>query len=278
MVKAVPQDTTALRLGGTVADRDVLLRADSLVKSFGGLKAVHEVSLQVSAGHILGLIGANGAGKSTIVNLIAGVLRPDGGSVALDGKDITDLAAHERARQGLIRTFQRTTTFPLLCGTDVVMTGLSSSADDSFASWLATPWRAKRRRKALEQQARQQLSRLGLDSANGPASVGVLAPGTNRMLGFAVALAAKPRMLVLDEPGAGLSMAERTVLSDRIREVANSGVGLLIIEHDVSFIMRTCDRVLAVDHGVVIADGLPDEVRAHSAVRQAYLGDADVAS
>lgn len=257
---------------------ETLLRAEGLSKSFGGLRAVHEVSLQIDTGAVLGLIGPNGAGKSTLVDLIAGRTPTDAGTVTLLGEDVTRRPPHYRARQGLIRTFQQTRTFPLLNGTDVVLAGLASGAEDSFVRWVFRPRWAWKERRRLGAEAKALLRATELDSALGSTPVGLLAPAVNRLLGFAVALSAQPRVLVLDEPGAGLSPAERVLLSRRIRGAAATGIGVLVIEHDVGFIMRTCDRVVAVDHGVVIADGTPDEVRADPAVRRAYLGDADVAS
>lgn len=257
---------------------ETLLLADALSKSFGGLRAVHEVSLRIEAGAVLGLIGPNGAGKSTLVDLVSGRTTADRGTVTLLGEDVTARPPHYRARRGLIRTFQQTRTFPLLNGTGVLLAGLSSGARDSFARWIFRPRWAWRERQRLATEAKSLLRRTELDSAMGATPVGLLAPAVNRLLGFAVALSAQPRVLILDEPGAGLSPTERILLSRRIRESAATGIGVLVIEHDVAFIMRTCDRVVAVDHGVVIADGTPEQVRADPVVRQAYLGDSDVAS
>ncbi|MFI0370152.1 ABC transporter ATP-binding protein [Actinomadura sp. 1N219] len=253
-----------------------LLRAEALSRSFGGLRAVHEVSLHVRPGEIVGLIGPNGAGKSTIVDLLAGGTAPDSGAVRLLGEDVTGLPPHERARRGLIRTFQQSGTFPMLGGRDVMMAGLSARSTDSFASWLLTPWRARRRRQETAGRAADLLRAVDLEGTPVTTPVGLLPPGVNRMLGFSVAMAGDPKALVLDEPCAGLAPSARSVLSERIREIADSGVGVLLIEHDVAFIMRTCARVVALDHGEVIAEGGPDEVRADPAVRRAYLGTTDL--
>lgn len=265
-----------------MTDREELLRAESLCKRFGGLRAVHQVSLSVRAGEVLGLIGPNGAGKSTIVNLLAGTTSVDTGRVRLLGRDITHAPAHRRARLGLVRTFQKSTTFPMVTGTDVVMAGLSSRATDTFGCWLSRPWLAHARRRRLSTEAEARLTEVGLEdvvlSASRDTPVGTLPPAVNRMLGFALAMATGPKVLVLDEPCAGLAPSARDMLSARIQQVATTGVGVLVIEHDVGFIMRGCDRVLALDHGVVIAHGPPDQVRADPAVRQAYLGDDDAAS
>ena len=255
-----------------------LLEVRDVVKEFGGLRALSEVCLSVEQGQILGLIGPNGAGKSTLVDIIAGRTRSTTGKVLFDGEDVSDMHAHRRASLGMTRTFQATRTFPLQTGVQATMTGFALSAKDSFVSWLLRPWFAVKERRRVVDAATHSLGSLDLHSALTSEPVGMLAPGVNRMLGFALATASSPRLLVLDEPGAGLSPKEKAILAARIRATAEDGVGVLLIEHDVPFIMSTCHRVVAMDHGLVIADGYPDEVRNDPKVQTAYLGGMDVGS
>lgn len=241
----------------TPADGAVLV-AEGLTKRFGGVLALENVSLQVAAGEILGLIGANGSGKTTLLNVISGIERPDAGRLVLAGRDATTLAPHRRARAGIGRSFQ---TPRLVAGLSL----LDNVAAARIGMGVADP-------EIARGEALTLLRRLQLDDAATlvPAA---LPPGHLRRTEIARALALQPRLLLLDEPAAGLAAAEQADLAARLRAVAADGVALVVVEHNLPFLMGLAHRLICLDSGRVIAEGPPEAVRADPKVRAVYVGD-----
>ena len=235
-----------------------VLRAEGLAKSFGGVSALADVSVEVAPGRVLGLIGPNGAGKTTLVNCVSGVLAPSAGRVYLDETEVTRWPRHRRARAGLSRTYQNLRLFPDLTVAENVEAGLVA---DRRASSIK---RSERVRRALEAQGLDHLQR---------ATVRSLSYGLQRRVEIARSLIGRPRVLLLDEPSAGLGREEtsalRALLVAAQRQV---GFAILIIAHDVSLVMDLSDRVVVLHEGRVMFSGTPDEVAKEPAVLDAYFG------
>lgn len=233
------------------------LHANAVTVRFGGLTAVNDVTLQLAQGEVLGLIGPNGAGKTTLVNVLSGFQRPAAGSVAVGDADCTRLARHDFAGAGVVRTFQAVRLFKGLTVSENVEVGYVAAGLGRFA--------ARRR-------AREILDELGLGAKAERLAAG-LSYGEERRVGLARALAVNPRYLLLDEPAAGLAPAEADQLRDVVGAVrAKYGCGVLVIEHNMAFVMELCERVQVLDGGRTIAEGRPAEIRANADVRRAYLG------
>jgi branched-chain amino acid transport system ATP-binding protein len=250
-----------------------LVQTLGLSKRFGGVHAVAELDLAIAPGQVFGLIGPNGAGKTTFVNLISGHLRADGGAISFAGRDVTRLPPNALAAAGIARTFQGVRLFKGLTVLENVLVGRHTRmrADAIRRLWpRGTPDRVDRER------ALALLERLGL-RARADALAGELAYGDQRRLEIARALAAEPRLLLLDEPAAGMNPNESARLAELMRTLVAEGITILLIEHDVRLVMGTCQRVAVLNFGRKIAEGAPSEVQASAAVREAYLGREDVA-
>jgi len=247
------------------------LTVDNATKRFGGLVAVDGVSFEVPTTGVTAVIGPNGAGKTTLFNLISGALEPSSGRVLFEGEDVTRLAPEKRAARGLVRTFQLVKLFADLTAVENVAVGAHlKSRGGLLAALLGTPaTRAMERR--VDEKSRALLDRVGL-GAVADRRADTLSYGRRRLLEVARALAAEPRLLLLDEPAAGLDAEESARLSSLIREVAAEGTSVLLIEHDMQLVMNTADQVVVVDFGRKIAQGSPAEVKADPAVIAAYLG------
>jgi branched-chain amino acid transport system ATP-binding protein len=241
------------------------LAAERLVKRFGGVHAVDEVSFGVAPGEMLALIGPNGAGKSTCFNLLNGQLRPDGGRVLFQGQDVTGLAPRKMWRRGVARTFQITATFGSMTVRENVQLALMSHRHEHWRMWGAA-WRLR------GGQAGQLLDRVGLArQANRPC--GVLAYGDLKRVELAIALANNPRLLLMDEPTAGMAPEERLGLMALVQEIARErGMSVLFTEHDMDVVFGHADRVLVLDRGRLIAEGSPEAVRQNPLVQEVYLG------
>jgi len=241
--------------------------------SFGGIRALDHVSLSVDHGEIVGLIGPNGAGKTTLFDVISGVRVPDTGRVLMDGDDVTSIRAMYRARRGLRRTYQAVQVFGWLSVVDNVVAALDweGGGGGLFADLVALPTR-KRRERRRRAQAIAALDRCGLAGlADEPSSS--LPIGLARMLELARATVEPPRALLLDEPTSGLDATEAARLAEQVKDICRSvGCGVLLVEHDMEFVMGICDRIVVLNLGQVIAAGTPEEVRANEVVRVAYLG------
>jgi branched-chain amino acid transport system ATP-binding protein len=240
-----------------------VLACSGLVRTFGALRAVDGVELQVPAGARHALIGPNGAGKSTLFQLLAGGLRPTAGRVWLDGRDVTRLADARRARAGLGQMFQHSSLFLSM----TVAENVELAAQRTLGrAWSPVP----RRRPALDQRVDQLLADVGLGDRRG-AHVGALSHGEGRQLELAVALAAAPRVLLLDEPAAGLSPSESERFAQLIQQLP-AAITVLFVEHDLDLVFRLATRVTVLHLGKVLVSGSPDEVRGSTEVQEAYLG------
>jgi branched-chain amino acid transport system ATP-binding protein len=248
-----------------------MLAVSDLAVRFGGVTALERVSFEVRPGSITSIIGPNGAGKTTAFNAITGYLRPTGGRVTYDGAELTGLRPSAIARRGIVRTFQKTSVFPALSVEDNVLTGLHLRGTAGFVAVLAGRRRLAAEERALGSEARAIVDFVGLGRRRRePASA--LPYGEQRLVELAVALAAKPRVLLLDEPGAGMTGSEKTVVSGLIRRVREQGVTVLLVEHDMRMVMGISDTVIVLNGGRVIAEGTPAAIQAHPDVIRAYLG------
>lgn len=253
----------------------VLLKVLGLGKSFGALRAVDNVSFEVGDGEVVGLIGPNGAGKTTAVNLISGAIKPSSGSVHFKGENVTALASHKLARLGLVRTFQLTNVYPGATVRDNVYVGAFPIRKPNFwGSLLGTPaYRSERR--AVEERVDTLLDELGLAHLAG-ATAADLPYGYQKMLGLAAALAGRPRLIMLDEPAAGLSAEEADRVADLIANIRDRGVSVLIIDHNMRFMARICSRMVVLHHGTELVSGPVAEVVRDPRVLEAYLGTEHV--
>ena len=245
-----------------------LLQVQSLAKRFGGIVASDDVALDVARGELHAVIGPNGAGKTTLIAQLSGQLRPDSGSIRFDGHDITALPVHRRSRLGLARSFQITSLFLDLSALDNVALAVQAHAGHSFRFW-----RDARGEAELREPARAALARVGLAArAQWPASA--LSHGEHRQLELAMALAGRPRMLLLDEPMAGLGPEESARMVAMLGGL-KSELSILLVEHDMEAVFALADRISVMVYGRVIASGAPDVIRADARVRDAYLGEAE---
>jgi ABC-type branched-subunit amino acid transport system ATPase component len=240
-----------------------LLDVSEISVRFGGLQALNGVSLDVDVGHVTGLIGPNGAGKTTLFNIVTGLLAPNSGRVELDGRDITRRKPHQRSRLGIGRTFQRLETFGSLTARENVL----------VAAEMRQGWSRDRSRSpsALTDEI---LERVGLKQV-AEERADRLPTGTARLVELGRALATQPRVLLLDEPSAGLNESETATLGALLQEVAGSGLAVLLVEHDMQFVMGTCARIHVLDFGRIISVGTPTDVQADESVRSAYLGETE---
>jgi branched-chain amino acid transport system ATP-binding protein len=247
-----------------------LLQVENLARRFGGIVATDDLSLDVANGELHAIIGPNGAGKTTLIAQLSGQLTPDSGRIHFEGADITTLPMHKRSTLGLARSFQITSLFLDLSVLDNVALAVQAHTGHSFRFWHDA-----RREPELREPARAALARAGLSArADQPASA--LSHGEHRQLELAMALAGSPRMLLLDEPMAGLGPEESARMVAMLRALKRE-VTILLVEHDMEAVFALADRITVLVYGRAIASGAPDDIRANAAVREAYLGEAEVA-
>ncbi|ARP79418.1 hypothetical protein CAL12_00320 [Bordetella genomosp. 8] len=252
-----------------------LLNVDGIGISFGGLKAVDGVTFEVYEGEILGVIGPNGAGKTTLVNLISGVIKPSRGTVVFRDETVTGMAPSRLTERGLVRTFQSTAVYAQRSVRENIVRGsYLTRYPGALATLFDTP-RARRKRAESDGQVEELLHRMGLAAVADDAA-GSLPYGMQKILGIAIALAARPTLLMLDEPVAGLSAEETDQVRDAILRVRESGVTVMVIDHNMRFIAGLCDRLLVVASGQELTRGKPDEVLRDRRVVEAYLGTRNV--
>lgn len=242
-----------------------------LVKRFGGLSAVDDLSFSVHEGEIVGLIGPNGAGKSTCFNLIARALPVTSGRIMFEGRDITRIARHKVAQLGLVRTFQQTSLFPDLDVRENVRCGCVLQAQSGVFDALMRTRRYQEDSERIDRITDEILDLTGLTAeAETPASI--LSFGNARKLGIAIALACRPRLLLMDEPAAGLNATESQEFVRLIRAVRDRGITVLLVEHDMKVVMGLCERIVVMAAGRKLAEGSPEEIRQDPQVIASYLG------
>jgi branched-chain amino acid transport system ATP-binding protein len=248
-----------------------LLEVDGLSKRFGGIVASNNISLAIAPGELHAVIGPNGAGKTTLIAQLTGELTPNAGRVRFGGVDITRTPPFRRSLLGLARSFQITSVFPDLTVLDNVALAVQARMGHSFHFW-----RNARKEPSLREPARAALARVRLDGRD-DVIVGTMSHGEHRQLEIAMALASRPRMLLLDEPMAGMGPDESARLVATLRELKNEYT-ILLVEHDMDAVFALADRISVLVYGRVIATGLPEDIRNNPEVRQAYLGDEKRAS
>jgi len=248
-----------------------ILSVDRLSKSFGGLEAVADLSFDVDAGEILGIIGPNGAGKTTAVNLVSGVIEPSSGRVELSGRDVTGKAPHVLVAAGLVRTFQATIVYAGQTVRENLLRGAFREIYPGLIATLLGTSSAREARARADAHVDEVMRWLDLKRVEG--SIASSLPyGFQKVLGMGIALAARPRIVMLDEPAAGLSAEETDHVRDTIRLVRERGISVVVIDHNMRFISDLCDRVLVMAQGRELARGKPQEVLRNPNVIEAYLG------
>jgi branched-chain amino acid transport system ATP-binding protein len=251
-----------------------LLEIRGATKIFGGLVAVNEVSFDVQAGQIVGLIGPNGAGKTTVFNLITGNYRADRGSIAFGGTSLVGMRTHRIVHLGIARTFQNIRLFQQLSALENVLSGRHCRTSAGlFAAMLRPPGQAREERAAVA-RAMDELAFVGLR----PQAMELaknLSYGNQRLLEVARALATDPKLLILDEPAGGMNEQETDQLVETIRRIQARGITVLLIEHDMSLVMRACENIVVLEYGIKIAEGGPEAIKADPRVVEAYLGTDD---
>ncbi len=254
-----------------------MLTLDRISRRFGGVTALDQVSLKVPTGQVFGLIGPNGAGKTTVFNLVTGLFPPSSGQMSFQGQSLIGLPPHRIATRGIARTFQNIRLFSEMSLIDNVIVGMHAHLD--YPVWdavLRTP-RFRRLERNARVDAHQLLQRVGLGNLSQELA-GNLSYGNQRKLEIARALATQPRLLLLDEPVAGMNATEKNAVMTLIESLRQDHLTVFMIEHDMRFVMGLCDTVAVLDFGRIIAEGSPSVIQSNPAVIEAYLGQEDTAS
>lgn len=251
-----------------------MLEVSHLTKKFGGLVAVNDLSFSVKEGEILSVIGPNGAGKSTCFKLISSFLTPTSGQIMFMGRDITGIGVHNVVAQNIVRTFQETTIFKDMTVRDAVVLGHQKDCKSTLLGMIFRTPAALRDDDEAQRYAMEVLDLLGMTHVADKKAAG-LPQGMLRNLGIAIALAAKPKLILLDEPFAGLNTEETRAGVALVRKIRDAGITPILVEHDMSAVMSVSDRIVVVNFGSKIAEGTPDEIRKNDQVIEAYLGSED---
>ena len=249
----------------------MLLELKQISKNFGGLQVLQGVDFNVREGEIFGLIGPNGAGKTTVFNLITGLLRPSSGSISFNGEDIGNVAPHKITERGIARTFQNIRVFKEMSLLENVVVGMHDHLDYGVAGMLLNLGSFRRIEHQARERALELLSWVRLDH-KAHMLADSLSYGEQRKLEFARALATRPKLLLLDEPVAGMNPAEKTELMAEIVNIKQRGFSIFMIEHDMRFVMGLCERIAVLNFGKIIAEGTPDQIKNNQEVIEAYLG------
>lgn len=251
-----------------------VLRVENVTQRFGGLTALDHINMRVESGEIIGIIGPNGAGKTTLFNVVTGIYQPTEGQVYLEERNITGLKPHEIAEAGFARTFQNIRLFKKLSVMDNVAAGRHLREKSNLFDALFHTGRYKREQKEAEIRCEEILRLMNLWEDR-YLLASSLPYGNQRRLEIARALATEPKLLLLDEPAAGMNEQETNELREMVLQLKRMGYTILLIEHDMKFVMNICDRIYVLNHGEPIADGTPDEVTHNTSVIEAYLGEEE---
>jgi len=249
-----------------------MLRLSEVGKKFGGLTALQGISFGVAKGSITGIIGPNGAGKTTLFNVATGIYPPSHGTVLLEGVDVSALPSERRAGLGMVRTFQNIELFGKMSVVENVMVGMHTRSSSGLLSCaFRMPWQRSEERR-IREKALEWLSFAGIPEL-ADVTAGALPFGKGRALEIARAMALEPKLLLMDEPAAGLNSAETAELADLIRKIRDLGVTVALVEHDMDLVMDICDSLVVLNLGTVLAEGTPREIQENQAVIAAYLGE-----
>jgi branched-chain amino acid transport system ATP-binding protein len=251
-----------------------ILETKVLSKTFGGLTAVDKVDLSVEVGKITSVIGPNGAGKTTLFNLIAGVYMPSSGDIVFEGKPLGNAPPHKRAALGIARTFQNVLLFDNMTALENVMTGQHARSRYGFFEAALRLPKARREEEAISLKAKRYLNLVGLGmyAERNPLSLPL---GQQKLLTIARAMATEPKLLLLDEPGAGLNALEKQSLSELIRRIREMGITIILVEHDMDLVMGIAEWVVVLDSGQKIAEGTASQIQKDKRVIAAYLGEEE---
>ncbi|GFO69876.1 ABC transporter ATP-binding protein [Geomonas limicola] len=249
-----------------------MLRLEGIGKRFGGLTALQGIEFSVTKGSITGIIGPNGAGKTTLFNIATGIYPPSEGKVLLEGTDISQFPPERRARLGLVRTFQNIELFGKMTVLENVMVGLhTQSSSGLFACSFRMPWQMSEERR-IREKALEWLEFAGITEL-ADVEAGTLSFGKGRLLEIARAMALEPKLLLMDEPAAGLNSRETAELAELIKRIRDRGVTVALVEHDMDLVMDICDALVVLNLGTMLAEGTPREIQENQAVITAYLGE-----
>lgn len=249
-----------------------MLELKGITQIFGGVTALNDVSFSIRADEITGVIGPNGAGKTTLFNIVTGIYQQTSGQVLFEGRDISGIPVDQLAGKGMVRTFQNIELFGKMTVLENVMVGLHSRSHSGlFSCAFKMPWAVKEERR-IREEAHEWLKFAGIDQL-ADVEAGNLSFGKGRMLEIARAMACKPRMILMDEPAAGLNSQETVGLAELIRKIRDMGITVVLVEHDMELVMDICDRIIVLNLGQKLAEGTPREIQDNHEVIAAYLGD-----